>query len=190
MISQDPKEWGPPTWVFLDAVMNTIPPEMNNHSELRQDLDQFWAALYLPCAECRVHFREFMEKQPFSTVPNDTTELRAWYQALKDHVYSKKPIPTPSPQTQPQTQPIPTLYTPNPQHAKTMERMRQQRWRTQAMRTGMIGWTSSLSRSANNSLRTASSSVSNSLSRNTSSGSSKSSGGGGCKTCGGLRVSR
>jgi len=188
MISQDPKEWGPPTWVFLDAVMNTIPSEIKDHSELRQDLDQFWAALYLPCAECRIHFREFMEKQPFSAVPNDTTELRAWYQALKDHVYSKKPIPT---QTPPQTQPIPTLYTQNAQHAKTMERMRQQRWRTQAMRTGMIGWTSSLSRSANNSLRTASSlSVSNSLSRNTSSGSSKSSGGGGCKTCGGFRVSR
>jgi hypothetical protein len=186
MISQDPKEWGPPAWVFLDAVMNTIPPEMNNHFELRQDLDQFWAGLYLPCAECRVHFREFMGKQPFSAVPNDTTELRVWYQELKDHVVSKKPIPTPT-----QTQPTPTLYTQNAQHAKNMERMRQQRWRTQAMRTGMIGWTSSLSRSANNSLRTASSSVSNSLSRNTSSGSSKTSGGGGgCKTCGGYRVSR
>lgn len=91
MISQDPKLWGPHTWIFLDSVVASFPNELIS-SETEADVERmfnFWNYLYLPCKECMVHYIEFLAANPIETV-NNRSSYEAWYHLLKKNVFQHK----------------------------------------------------------------------------------------------------
>jgi len=93
--SVDPKLWGPPAWIYLDAVVTSYPSITENDEmnpivaeEWVNRMYMFWKHLYLPCVVCMKHYEQFLVDYPIEDALCDAQSYREWFNKLKSAVRS------------------------------------------------------------------------------------------------------
>lgn len=90
--SVDPKLWGSPAWIFLDAVVSSYPDvyadvsNQDHNAALEEWVNRtylFWKNLYLPCVACMSHYEKFLLENPVDEALCDEPSYREWYKKLK-----------------------------------------------------------------------------------------------------------
>lgn len=76
-----PKIWGPHAWFFLDSIIMSI--NNDNIQEYKIFFQQLGKVL--PCAGCRLHYKEYLSKYPMTDIQNQD-ELFLWLHNLHNLV--------------------------------------------------------------------------------------------------------
>lgn len=98
--SRDPRRWGPYLWLVLEEIALAY-PEQDPSLELQRTTETFLETLkmMLPCQECRVHYKTYVDAHPITASLGGRQDLVEWMKELKAQMPSKKPeVPVPNTQ--------------------------------------------------------------------------------------------
>lgn len=82
-LNMDPKVWGPPAWLFLDAVTQSFPVTAMLQDQLW--MIDFLTALgdALPCERCRVNYKKWVQMNPIGNYVGGRQQVQNWIQTYK-----------------------------------------------------------------------------------------------------------
>jgi hypothetical protein len=86
----DPDIWGPKAWFFLYSITLAYPENPTKND--KQNYYIFFSSLknILPCAKCRLHFSENLEKYPLTDdILNSKKQLFKWLYEIQNEVREK-----------------------------------------------------------------------------------------------------